>query len=32
VSNAQQINSANYGRFQNIQTPRAAQLSARWRF
>jgi hypothetical protein len=32
VSNAQQINSANYGGFQNIQTPRAAQLSARWRF
>ena len=32
LGNAQQINSANYGGFQNIQTPRAAQVSARWRF
>ena len=32
LSNANQINSANYGGFQNIQTPRAAQVSARWRF
>ncbi len=32
LGNAQQINSANYGGYQNIQTPRSAQLSARWRF
>jgi hypothetical protein len=32
LSSANQINSANYGGFQNIQTPRAAQVSARWRF
>ena len=32
LSGANQINTANYGGFQNIQTPRAAQLSARWRF
>ena len=32
VTGGNQINSTNYGQMQNVQTPRAAQLSARWRF
>jgi outer membrane receptor for Fe3+-dicitrate len=32
VTGGNQINSSNYGQMQNVQTPRAAQLSARWRF
>ncbi len=32
VTGGNQINSTNYGQMQNVQTPRAAQISARWRF
>jgi hypothetical protein len=30
VTGGNQINSTNYGQMQNVQTPRAAQISARW--
>ena len=32
VSGGNQINSTNFDQMQNVQTPRAAQISARWRF
>jgi hypothetical protein len=32
INGGWQINSANYGGLQNIQTPRSAQFSARWHF
>jgi hypothetical protein len=32
VTNGNQINSSNYGGLQNIQTPRSAQFSVRWKF
>jgi hypothetical protein len=32
VTGGNQINSSNYDQMQNVQTPRAAQISARWRF
>jgi hypothetical protein len=32
VTGGNQINSTNYDQMQNVQTPRAAQISARWRF
>jgi hypothetical protein len=32
LSGGNRINTANYAGLQNIQVPRAAQLSARWKF
>lgn len=32
VSGGNQVNSTSYGQMQNVQTPRAPQISARWHF